>query len=115
MNKYEEALKNITTHFCNYCKKSNCVKCDWHESLRNLEELVSKTQEKYGVVDLHNKCGACIYLDYESKVVNLYECRCPKKIKPLTTQRTAKACRFYEKRNDIDLTYKYKKGRVREE
>lgn len=42
MNKYELALADIKRHFCNYCKKSSCVKCEWHQDLQDLDELVMK-------------------------------------------------------------------------
>lgn len=42
MNKYEEAIANIRNHFCNYCKKNSCVKCEWYQDLTDLEELVDK-------------------------------------------------------------------------
>ena len=48
MDRYEESLARITEHFCGLCRKS-CVKCEWHDYLMALSELV---EDKYIPVEV---------------------------------------------------------------
>jgi len=86
-----EDLENVNKNKGNVKKASKTFKCD-----------------------LRNKCGGCEHFDYTVHTSVGSPCVCENKVfnNRIAAYRakTTKACKYYKERNDMELTYTYRKG-----
>lgn len=113
-NKYQMAIIKLAPRLYSDNKTIAEDNLKQLELLQELVDLYAK-KSKTRTCDLHKKCGACIYLDYNDSSVCGYRCKNDEKKWEHNIsaykEKTEKCCKKYVERNDIELVYEYKRGR----